>query len=269
MIINVIDYRGVKGEVINTKGETLYDYRTRYFKAMQDDFKIWKEHGHTFRCWTQHQINDTDFTEFDDVIEVPRGNASESRNRVLDAYPIDEWVTIWDNDATLYFKQLHSRRFVEELDKVLELADERKIRAFIPFNPQQSPYPKVLEPDFTFKPTLELKGTMFWVKNTHHRFDVTLPALEDHEFAWKLVLDNYRVARLQELSLKEYAMNTSTIFEKKSSNEESRENRKLIYKNCRAMMEKKLGISYMECKELHNSIWVDPVKNTFDELFVI
>lgn len=213
--INVIDYRGDQ-TTVNSRGDTLFDYRTKYFFRQQDDFHYWKKWGHKFRCFTQHHNrNDlfNDYFAFDDVIKIPRGNAAFSRNQVLDYYTKDQWIGIWDNDATLYFNKLNSLEFCQELEQVCEQADQQGIVSFIPFNAQQSPYPKHQKPRWTFRPKLEQKGTMLFVKTDDWRFDEQMSALEDLEFAMRLVSDNKKFAVCEQVSLKEMVQAKSTIFQ--------------------------------------------------------
>jgi len=105
---------------------------------------IGKKHGHKFRCFTQHDNrNDiiNDYSEFNDVVKIPRGNAASSRNLVLDYYSKDEWIGIWDNDATVYFDKLDTKNFIRDLDAICQEAEQLAISSFVPFNAQQAPYP--------------------------------------------------------------------------------------------------------------------------------
>ena len=214
MWINIIDYRGDE-TVINTRGDSLFQYRTKYFLKQQDDFHHWKKAGHKFRCFTQHKNRNPlfdDYADYDDVVKIPRGNAAFSRNNVLNFYPKEEWIGIWDNDASLYFDKLESYKFIVELEQVCSQAQAQGIVSFIPFNAQQSPYPKNPKPCWTFKPKLDQKGTMLFLQVKDWRFDESMDALEDLEFACSLINQGYKFAQCEQVSLKEYVNGKSTIF---------------------------------------------------------
>jgi hypothetical protein len=214
MWINVIDYRG-DNTVINSRGDSLFDYRTKYFHKQQEDFYLWKSAGHKFRCFTQHTNRNNlidDYWAYDEVVSIPTSTAAQARNRVLDYYTQGEWIGIWDNDASLYFDKLSSRDFVKELNQICQQAQLQNISSFVPFNAQQSPYPKKVKPNWTFKPKLEQKGTMLYVMVDSWRFDENMTALEDLEFACGLALQGKKTAMCEQVSLKELVNGKSTIF---------------------------------------------------------
>ena len=274
MWINIIDYRGDETK-INSRGDTLFNYRTKYFLKQQDDFDIWRKAGHKFRCFTQHTNRNNlinDYFGFDEVINIPRGNAATSRNQVLNYYSKDTWIAIWDNDATLYFDQLESRKFVIELEHICNQADSEGIVSFIPFNAQQAPYPVKPKPAWTFKPKLEQKGTMLYLKVGNWRFDENMVALEDMEFACKLALEGKKVAQLDQVSLKEYVNGKSTIFQVNAYHEnysnpgpnanpkgllkwDAQLDRIEKYKTSIKYIEDKLGLSIAEIKQIHKYLW--------------
>jgi hypothetical protein len=277
--INVIDYRG-DDTVINTRGDSLFNYRTVYFLRQQADFHHWKTAGHKFRCFTQH--NDNNFPEFDDVVKIPRGNAAMSRNQVLDYYPQGTWIGIWDNDATLYFDKLESRRFIQELDAVCQQAKSQDITAFVPFNAQQSPYPINPKPAWAFKPKLEQKGTMIFLEVGDWRFDESMDALEDLEFACRLSLQGHKFAQCEQVSLKEYVNGKSTIFQINEHHKaykkpgpgaspnglkqwDAQIDRTEKYKKNMDYIESKLGYTIKELREKHKAVWTKP--KMFAQLF--
>lgn len=266
MWINVIDYRG-DNTVINNKGNTLYEKRTEIFLKQQADFAIWKQHGHKFRCFTQH--NDNQYQEFDDVVYINRGNASESRNQVLDYYPQGSWISIWDNDATLYFDKLASRKFIEDLDTVIiPLADKYNFSGFIPYNPQQAPYPKPAQPPYTFKYKIEQKTTMLWLKVTEHRYDTSLTILEDWEYAFRMAIEGHIFAQSQDISLKEYALSVSTIFDNNKQGGKYEE-RKRQYAIAKQQVQDKLTMRMEEIRKLHRANYQRlTTMNNYEKLFV-
>ena len=211
MKINVIDYRG-DATVINSRGDTLFNYRTKYFHKMQEDFYLWKEHGHTFQCWTQHQNRNqfvNDYWAFDQVSEIPRSSAPEARNIVLDSLPKDIWCAIWDNDTTLYWDKLKSKQFPKDLSALTNYCDQENIRLFQPFNSQQSPYPKKISSDF--KTAKKIKGTQMYLKTTDIRFQ-NFTALEDWAFGLDHIQRGYKLATCMSASLREFQTDKSTIF---------------------------------------------------------
>jgi len=214
MWINIIDYRG-DDTIVTTKGETLFEYRTRYFRRLQQDFLRWQEHGHRFRCFTQHDIDYAgDHFRFDHVINIPRGNAPQSRNHVLNYYSKDTWIGLWDNDASLYWDKLNSAELPSELDEVCQIADQKGIYAWVPFNAQAAPYPKQVPVGWTFKPTVQLKGTMTFLKTTDLRMNEQQASRDDIEYAFELTLQGKKVGLLEQASLLEHRSMFSTIFKK-------------------------------------------------------
>lgn len=201
MWINVIDYRGQ---------DNLFVKRTEVFLKQQQDFHYWQQHGHKFRCFTQHHT-DNNFGEYDDVIKIPRCYAAKARNIILDYYPADTWIGIWDNDASLYWNRLDSAKVPGELDKITQQADDQLIVAWAPYNPQTSPYQETLPPAWTFRSTISLKGTMMFLKTQSIRFNETITTLEDRDYACQLTMLGHRVGRLEQAALKEWAASHSTI----------------------------------------------------------
>lgn len=271
MWINIIDYRG-DDTVINTRNETLFEYRTRYFFKIQEDFYHWKKHGHKFRCFTQHQNRNPiidDYNEFDDVIQIPRGNAASSRNQVLDYYAKGEWIGIWDNDASVYFDKLDTKNFIKDLDAICQEADSLGISSFVPFNAQQAPYPKNPK---RWKPKLEQKTTQLWCKVADWRFDQSLECLEDLEFACRLSQQGYKFAQTELCSLKEYVNGKSTIFQVNNyhqayKNPGAKANPKGLlqwdaqldrndkYSQAKTQIETKLGDTIVNIKQQHKLLW--------------
>jgi len=271
MWINIIDYRG-DDTIINTRNETLFNYRTRYLFRIQEDFYHWKKHGHKFRCFTQHDNrNDiiNDYSEFNDVVKIPRGNAASSRNLVLDYYSKDEWIGIWDNDASVYFDKLDTKNFIRDLDAICQEAEQLAISSFVPFNAQQAPYP--LKPK-RWKPKLEQKTTQLWCCVDDWRFDDTLECLEDLEFACRLALQGKKFAQTELCSLKEYVNGKSTIFVVNEHHKaykkpgpganpnglkqwDAQLDRVEKYDRAKQQIETKLGYTIKEIKEIHKKLW--------------
>jgi len=275
MWINIIDYRG-DNTTVNSRGDTLFNYRTKYFLRQQEDFYHWKKAGHKFRCFTQHDNRNSlfdDYSEYDDVVKIPRSNAAQARNQVLNFYPKEEWIGIWDNDATLYFDKLESQRFVVELEQVCCQAQEQGIVSFIPFNAQQAPYPKNTKPAWTFRPKLEQKGTMMFLQVGEWRFDETMDALEDIEFACSLIQQGYKFAQCDQVSLKEMVHSKSTIFEINPHHKEYKNpgpnanpngllewnaqlDRNNKYKKNMEYIKSKLGSDIKTLREQHRNLWI-------------
>lgn len=209
MWINIIDYRG-DGTTVNSRGDNLFDYRTKYFLRQQKDFDLWKKWGHKFRCFTQH--NDNNFSKFDSVVSIPRSTAPQARNYVHDYYPQNTWIGLWDNDATLYWKKLNSQSVPQQLDAITEICEQQDIHAWVPFNAQQSPYPKTVPKDWSFKPTIQLKGTMTFVKTSDLRHNEAEPSRDDVEYAFELTRRSKKVGMLEQASLNELVTGKSTVF---------------------------------------------------------
>lgn len=249
MWINVIDYRGEPG--------LSYEQRSHHFLKQQQDFTYWQQHGHKFCCFTQH--DDDQYPHFDKVVKIPRGTAAESRNHVLEHYAENQWIGIWDNDATVYWDKLKSQHAPSEFDQIISLADSLKLQAFVPFNPSQTPYTAC--PDhWSFRATTVLKGTMMFIKTSTVRFDTALSALEDTDYALQLTALGHRVGRLEQLSLKEYAANNSTIFNKHNRKEIYAKNKQLILdKYGKLFLESRLGVDgkfiFKRMGELQRSYW--------------
>jgi hypothetical protein len=278
--INVIDYRG-DDTVINSRGDSLFNYRTKYFLRIQEDFHIWKQWGHKFRCFTKHKRCEH-HTEFDDVIEIPMMNVPQTRNLILDYYDKNTWIGMWENDATLYWDRLHSRRVPKELDYICKLADDQKIIAWVPFNPHQSPYQEIGD-EWTFKPSINLKGTMVFHKITDMRFDETFDILDDVEYACHLTAQGMKSAQLEQMSLREVVNGKSTIFKVNAYHEQyknpgAKANPKGLLKwdaqldrNERYVIGKekiklKHGADLKEISNNQRKLWKQP-NNLFDKLF--
>ena len=216
MHIAVIDYRGDE-RIINSRGDTLFWYRTRYFRRMQKDFHRWKSHGHRFIAFTQHP-NDDCFDGFDAVVPIPRGTCDESRNAVLEYHEHEslrdwEWMGIWDNDSTLYWDKYNSDTVPQQLDDICAQAQHMGIAGWVPFNPQQAPYVTVDLDKWTFKPTLHLKGSMMFLHNQHIRYDTTFAYHGgDLRYAIQLTRMGKKCAWLEQASLNELGNGKSTIF---------------------------------------------------------
>tara|TARA_S200002703_G_C3780184_1_gene240369 strand:- start:334 stop:1152 length:819 start_codon:yes stop_codon:yes gene_type:complete len=271
MKINIIDYRG-DNTVINSRGDSLFQYRTRYFHRIQEDFAPWRDAGHTFTCFTQHTNQNEvfdDYWAFDRVIAIPRSNAATARNHVLDAYAKDEWIGIWDNDASVYFDKLDTRNFIKDLDSICQEADSKGIVSFVPFNAQQAPYPK--QPQ-RWRPRVEQKTTQLWCRVMDWRFDETLACLEDLEFALRLVKNGHLTAQTELCSLKEYVNGKSTIFEVNAYHHaytkpgpranpkgllqwDAQLDRNEKYAVARQQIEAKLGDSIRNIKQQHKELW--------------
>ena len=276
MWINIIDYRGDE-TVINSRGDSLFQYRTKYFLRQQTDFHHWKKAGHKFRCFTQHESRNplfNDYGEYDDVVKIPRSNAPQARNYVLNYYSKDEWIGVWDNDATLYWDKLESRKFPSQLDNICQQAQSNRIVSFIPFNAQQAPYPKNVKTAWTFKPKLEQKGTMLFLQVGDWRFDESMDALEDLEFACSLISQGYKFAQCEQVSLKEMVHGKSTVFQVNSYHKEYKKpgpnanpdgllewdaqiDRTEKYKKNIEYIELKLGSNIKTLREQHKNLWND------------
>lgn len=270
MDINVIDYRGDNETIVNAKGETLFQARTKIFLKQQQDFAIWKQSGHKFKCYTQHKDKAENYYAFDEVIEIPRGNAAQSRNRVLDSYTNGQWISIWDNDATLYFEKLSSRQFIKDLDSIIiPQVEKQGLSGFIPYNPQQAPYPIKPKPPYTFRCKIEQKTTMIWLKVNEHRYNETLTILEDWEYAYRLALQGHIFAQSEDISLKEYALAMSTIFDNNKEGGKYEE-RKRQYESVKEHLQTLLGSSFDSIKHHHKiNFTKSKTKDTFNNLFDI
>jgi hypothetical protein len=271
MNINIIDYRG-DDTVINSRGDTLFQYRTRYFHRIQEDFQPWRDAGHTFTCFTQHNNqNDLfdDYWGFDKVVSIPRSNAPQARNHVLDYYKKGEWIGVWDNDASVYLDKLDTRNFIKNLDTIAQEAEGLGIVSFVPFNAQQAPYPKKPK---RWKPRVEQKGTMMFLKVMDWRYDETLECLEDLENALRLAQQGYKTAQTELCSLKEYVHAKSTVFTvnayhsaykkpgpranpKGLTEWDAQKDRVEKYARAKQQIEIKLGDTIQNIKQQHKNVW--------------
>lgn len=280
MWINIIDWRG-DSTAINSRGDSLFWYRTKYFLRQQADFHRWKKYGHQFRCFTQH--DDDSHPEFDDVVRIPRSNAPQARNYVHNFYPINTWIGLWDNDGTLYWDKLHSNQVPQDLDLICSEADNKKIVAWVPFNAQQSPYPKTLPDPWTFKPTIQLKGTMTFVKTSELRHNESEPSRDDVEYAFELTRLRRRVGMLEQASLNELVNGKSTVFKVNAYHEaykkpgpranpngllqwDAQLSRRDEYQRADKVWQEKYGQGLEDFQRQQRALWCD---NIFDNLFEI
>jgi len=239
MYINIIDYRG-------EEDSDIFRYRTDKFKQIQKDFSQWPDHK--FICWTQHTINDNDYIGFNEVKQIPRGNPAQSRNHILNHYPVGSWIGIWDNDATLYWNKLNSIRFPTELESICNIADSKGIWSLAPFNPRQSPYPDTLPDAWTFRATVILKGTMLFLKVCEVRYDESMLALEDIDYACQLTILNRKSGKVEQVSLKEISGENSTIF--------TNNNRKLLYSQGKEILANKYSKYFKEDRLGNNNKFI-------------
>ena len=216
MQINIIDYRG-DDTIINSRGDcTLFQYRTRYYQRMQLDWHRWQAQGHRFVVFTQHE--DDVHQSADEVIPIPRMRGAEAKNVILEhMMPVkDEWFGMWDNDATLYWNRLKSTHIPQDLVAICDKAKMQGIYAWVPFNPQAAPYQPTAVDDYTFRATIQMKGTMTFMQNPNgygnQRFNETITTQDDLEWAIQLTAKGFKVGMLQQASLNELVMGKSTIF---------------------------------------------------------
>lgn len=217
MYINIIDYRGSKTTQTLSRGDTLFDYRTKYFVKQQQDFPKWQQHGHKFICFTQHP-DDKNFDGFDKVVPIPRGTCDESRNAVFDYHKQQssnwKWMGLWDNDSTLYWTKNNSSLLPEKLDEVCAQAQQQGIAGWVPFNPQQAPYVEVDLNTWTFKPTIHLKGSMMFLHNEQQWYDTSFAYHGgDLRYAIELTRKGKKCAWLDQAALNELVTGKSTVFQ--------------------------------------------------------
>jgi len=224
MNINIIDYRG-DNTIANSRGDSLFDYRTRYFIKQQQDFHHWQKHGHKFICFTQHH-DDDNFDGFDGVVPIARGTCDQSRNAVFEYYKHKsicdwEWMGLWDNDSTLYWNKYNSSLVPEKLDEICAQAKQQGIAGWVPFNPQQSPYVDVDLDIWSFKPTLHLKGSMMFLHNEHQMYDTSFAYHGgDLRYAIELTRKGKKCAWLEQVVLNEMTTAKSTVFQINAYHEE-------------------------------------------------
>jgi hypothetical protein len=180
---------------------------------------------------------------------------------VLDAYAKDEWIGIWDNDASVYFDRLDTRNFIKDLDSICQEANHKGIVSFVPFNAQQAPYPK--QPK-RWRPRVEQKGTMMFLRVMDWRYDDALDCLEDLENALRLAQQGHKTAQTELCSLKEYQSAKSTIFcvnryhqanNKGLKQWDAQLDRNEKYAVARAHIVSKLGDSIQNIKQQHKELW--------------
>lgn len=219
MKINIIDYRGPEDSM-------LFQKRTIKFLQVQQDFARWQAHGHEFTCWTQH-TDLSNFMCFDHVRPIPRCSAAMARNHVLDASVKDSWIGIWDNDATLYWSKGLSAEFPSKVKHVIELADAQDLYGFVPHDPRQSPYP-IKNDVWHFRSTNIFKGSMCFLRVSDIRYDQSMTALEDVDYACQQTMLKRKMARLEQISLNEVASSTSTIFDHTNRRELYAKNKQIL-----------------------------------------
>ena len=284
MKINVIDYRG-NNQVINSRGDSLFEYRTHYFKKIQEDFHRWQEQGHQFICYTQHKYSLDDHKHFDLVIEIDKMPCHDARNKVLEDTPKGEWIGVWDNDATLYWDKLRSDKLPKELEQVCATAQQQGIVSFVPFNSQQSPYPNNLDcTKWTFKPTIHQKGTMMFIQNIGVKWPTHLNSMTDTARAVVLTKQGHKTAQLQQASLNEYGNGKSTIFKVNAYHEQYEKpgpnanplgllkwdaqlDRVEKYTESKAQIENEYKETLEELQDQQKILWQIP--DTFNDLFEI
>ena len=279
MNIYVTDYRG-DDTVINSRGDTLYNYRTVYFHKFQQEFSRWQKHGHRFICYTQHtQGLLDDYPCFDEVVQVPRARTEVAKNRILDDVEAsgDDWFGIWDNDATLYWNRLRSEQLPQELDLVCEKAEEQNIVAFVPFDSSKAPYSTVQDTtQWQFKPTVNLRSTMMFQRNpgvlSSQRCPTQFTASFDLAYAYELTSQGHRLGMLQQASLREMGNNKSTIFEVSARHEQYKKpgpnanplgllqwdgqvDRKDKYKQAQQEFKQHYGLTNRDYIKLQRSLW--------------
>lgn len=268
----MIDYRG-DGTTINPRGDSLFNYRTRYFHRQQQDFHKWKQQGHTFHCFTQHDPRAVidDWWAFDEVIPVARATQPRVTNQILEWAQPGEWLGIWDNDATLYWDRMWSQRLPPELEGVCVKAEDEGIGVWIPYNAQQKPYPPRIADDWLFEPTLAVKSTMHFLQVNDVRLDETLPALYDHDFGIQQMRRGVKCAQLQQAALNELVNGKSTIFavnahhpewgqrelKKNQLKWDAQWSRQEIYHTAKQQIEAKWGVSLRELTHEHRTMWRD------------
>lgn len=276
----MIDYRG-DDTIINSRGDCLFDYRTKYFLRIQEDFHYWKQWGHKFRCFTQHHQSE-DFKHFDDVVYIPRGNAAASRNQVLDYYKRNSWIAILDNDCSLYFNRLDALDFIKNLDDVISFAEQSNIVSFVPFNPLVQPYPKILPSKWTFQPQV-VQNAFIFCKVMDFRYDESLTTREDYDIGCQIIMAGYKCARLANISLRSMVNGKSTIFKVNAYHEQYKKpgpkanpkgllkwdaqlDRIEKYNNANNEIEQKYQCSQKEIEE-RLRIMFKPQSKTFNTLF--
>jgi hypothetical protein len=282
MWINIIDYRG-DDTVINSRGDSLFQYRTKYFLRQQDDFYHWKKAGHKFRCFTQHENRNSlfnDYGEYDDVVKIPRGSAAFSRNQVLDYYPVGTWIGIWDNDVSLYWDRLSAHEFVKNLDNICLQAQNNNIKSFVPFNPLVSPYLKNIPNPWTFSPQV-VQNALIWCQVDVFRNDETLTTREDYDIGCQITLAGYKTARLENISLRSMVNGKSTIFKVNAYHEEYKKpgpkanpagllkwdaqlDRTDKYHQANQEIKSKYNLTLSEIEKRQKVLWI---KNNFNKLF--
>lgn len=286
MKILVNDYRG-DDSVINSRGDSLFDYRTHYFKKMQEDFNHWKQYGHQFICFTQH--TDLSYPGFDQVIKAPRNPVASAKNYILDWVEEnkieDEWIGLWDNDATLYWDKHRSQDIPKSLHNICKQAQEQNIYAWVPFNPQQAPYQNVDNTVWTFKPTLQMKGTLTFLRNPKHydqqRFNETITTMDDLVWAIDLTRKGFKVGTLDQSSLNELVNGKSTIFKVNAYHQDYKNpgpkanpkgllqwdaqlDRNEKYKQAHLDVKSLYGLDWQDWQKIQRSLWKTEM---FEELF--
>ena len=284
MIICVNDYRG-DDTVINSRGDSLYNYRTHYFHRIQQDFNRWQQWGHEFWCYTQHP-NSRDFQQFDRVIPVERNPVAQAKNVILDdlySQGID-WCGIWDNDSTLYWDKHRSQQLPKQLERVCELAQEQNIWSFVPFNPQQAPYQTPDVTQWTFKPTIQMKGSMTFLRVHEQRYNTEVTTMDDLVYAIDLTRQERRCGMLEQAVLNELVNGKSTIFTVNAYHEQyknpgPRANPKGLLKwDAQLSRNEQYIQAHKDIEQLYGTSWGDwqtrqrmlwRIPETFNELFEV
>lgn len=265
MRVLVIDYRG-DDTVINSRGDSLFHYRTHYFQRQQQDFHLWRQWGHTFHCFTQHG---THCEGFDEVIPSPRAPVARAKNWALDWIQsqgiTDPWIGLWDNDSTLYWDRLRSREVPQHLDHICGLAQSQHIFAWVPFNAQQAPYQPVSHTEWQFKPTIQMKGSMTFLRNPCHyaqqRFREDVTTMDDLVWAIEHTLAGRRVGTLQQASLNELVCGKSTIFKVNAYHQQYKKpgpgaNPKgLLQWDAQLDRREKYQIAHQEIQQIYGATW--------------
>ena len=270
MRIAVIDWRG-DGTAINSRGDSLFNYRTKYFHRQQEDFARWQLHGHTLHCFTQHDVRAVidDWWAFDEVIPCTRASQCEARNQVLAWATPGEWIGCWDNDATLNWHKMWSADLPDQLEFVCEQAQDDGIGAWMPFNAQQSPYPKLPASEWLFEPTIKLKGTMMFLAVTDVRFDEDITCWEEVDYATQLMMQGVKTARLQQAALRELVEWKSTLFDvncahpeygarplmKNQNKWDTQWSRQDAYAKAKQQIEAKWHTSMRDLAHKHKQLW--------------
>ena len=144
---------------------------------------------------------------------------AHARNVMLDwlqqQHIQDDWIGLWDNDVTLYWPKLQNARVPKELHSICKTAQDQGIHAWVPMNPQHTPY-KDQPQAWQFQPTIQMKGSMTFIRNPHttqhQRFCTSVTTMDDLVWAIEQTQRGNKVAILPQASLNELVKDKSTIF---------------------------------------------------------